>query len=631
MFDVDYSKLGLKCGLEIHQQIDCGKLFSRSPSILRDDKPDFVVERFLRPSASELGEVDRAALEAYKKNLVFSYEGYFDTISLVELDEEPPQSLDDEALKVALVVCKMLNANVVDEAFVMRKLVIDGSNTSGFQRTLLLATNGRIDFDGKSLSIQTIVLEEDAARPTFRDSNRVVYRLDRLGVPLIEIATEPKISSPEEAQAVAFAIGSVLRLTGKMKRGLGTIRQDLNVSIANGARVEIKGVQSLESIAECVRREVQRQLSLLKIKEELMTRGVSKSALVFEPVNVSDFFVESNSKVFSEVKVGKAQAFCLKVRGFADLLGFEVQPGRRLGTELAGYVRASTGLKGLIHSDELPNYGISLSEKNHLFSLLGCGNNDSFVLVVGEKEKALEALKVVFERLLFCFEGVPEETRGALQDSNTEYLRPLPGAARMYPETDVQSILVSESLLVEVSKLLPLSEKERLSLYLSWGLNEKLANEMKFSNFAPLFESLVKGGCDAKKCAVFLLETLVEAKRLGIKVDELSDFDLSEFAFSISSGKLPKEIVVEVLAEKVKDPSKSVDFILSKRGFSSVDYSEVVEIVRKIVANNLELVNADSERAVSKLMGDAMKELKGKVSGKELSELLKKEILRVVK
>src|SRR3989344_1236718 len=238
--------------------------------MVRDDKPDFTVKRRLRPVASELGEQGRAALEAFAKGLHYDYGGFSDTISLIELDEEPPQPADEDALRTALEVSLMCGSGVIDEMHVMRKAVIDGSNTSGFQRTMLVSVGGTVQVGKKKLGIQTIVLEEDAARPTEKTEKRIAYSLARLGIPPIEPATEPGIETPEEAKEAARAIGSVFRLTGKAKRGLGTIRQDLNVSIRGGARVEIKGVQDLEIIDEYVRREVQRQQKLLEIKAELL-------------------------------------------------------------------------------------------------------------------------------------------------------------------------------------------------------------------------------------------------------------------------------------------------------------------------------------------------------------------------
>ncbi|RLE48773.1 MAG: Glu-tRNA(Gln) amidotransferase GatDE subunit E, partial [Candidatus Methanomethylicota archaeon] len=239
---LDYRSLGLRVGLEIHQQLNTKhKLFCECPTSMRDESPHYEVQRKLRPTQSELGEIDIAAQFEFKKGKWFIYEGYEDSVCLVELDEEPPHPLNQEALDVALQVALMLNMTPVDEVHVMRKIVIDGSNTCGFQRTARVAMNGWIDDEEGRVRILTLSLEEDAARKIIEDDKSIRYRLDRLGIPLIEIATGPDIHSPEQAKRVALRIGQLLRATRKVKRGIGTIRQDLNISISGGARIEVKG------------------------------------------------------------------------------------------------------------------------------------------------------------------------------------------------------------------------------------------------------------------------------------------------------------------------------------------------------------------------------------------------------
>jgi len=263
MAALNYNEIGLKCGIEIHQQLEGRKLFCNCPTEIRKDNPDFTVVRRLRASAGEEGRVDQAALHEQKKQKYFIYQGYNDINCDVELDEEPPHPLNQEALKAALQVAKMLNCKIVDEIQVMRKTVIDGSNTSGFQRTMLIGMNGFLDVNGKNIGIDTICLEEEACQIVERKKEHDVYNLSRLGIPLIEIATGPHITTPEEAKEVAAKIGMILRSTEACKRGIGTIRQDINLSIKGGARVEIKGFQELKSIPKIMDYEIERQLKLI--------------------------------------------------------------------------------------------------------------------------------------------------------------------------------------------------------------------------------------------------------------------------------------------------------------------------------------------------------------------------------
>ncbi|MGC9121752.1 MAG: Glu-tRNA(Gln) amidotransferase subunit GatE, partial [Thermogladius sp.] len=277
---LDYEKLGLRVGLEIHVQLDTReKLFCGCPTKLVEEDSVDVFYRELRPSRSELGEVDPAAVLEWKKGRRFKYNSPRSASCLVEADEEPPHQMNREALEVALAVALSLNMRIVDEVHVMRKIVIDGSNVSGFQRTSLIAMNGWLEDEEGRVRIQTLCLEEDAARKVGETEYEVEYKLDRLGIPLVEIATAPDIHSPEQARRVAFKIGQLVRLTGRAKRGLGSIRQDVNISITGGGKVEIKGIQHLYMIPRVIEYEVLRQLRLLEIREELRRRGVDKEGL----------------------------------------------------------------------------------------------------------------------------------------------------------------------------------------------------------------------------------------------------------------------------------------------------------------------------------------------------------------
>ena len=291
---IDYSEVGLKVGLEIHQQLDTShKLFCSCRPQLFKDEPEITFLRRLRPTQSELGQIDPAAYFEFQKGAKILYEANEATSCLVEMDEEPPHDLNMEAVEIALIVALMLNAKPVDEIHVMRKTVIDGSNTTGFQRTCIVALNGELDIKGKKIPIQHIAVEEDAARIMGREGSTVRYRIDRLGIPLIEVTTGPVIYSPKEAEEVAFAIGRILRATGKVKRGLGTIRQDLNISIKQGALIEVKGVQELELLPVVIENEVKRQLNLLKIRDELKARGLKEEDIKEEFVEVSEIFKET--------------------------------------------------------------------------------------------------------------------------------------------------------------------------------------------------------------------------------------------------------------------------------------------------------------------------------------------------
>ncbi|MFH1505869.1 MAG: Glu-tRNA(Gln) amidotransferase subunit GatE, partial [archaeon] len=261
---LDYKKLGFKAGIECHQQLEGKKLFCSCPTTIRKDKPDFTITRKLRASAGETGEVDQAALHEQKKDKYFIYQCYEDTTCLVETDSEPPHPINQDALKTCLQVSMMLNCKIVDEIQVMRKTVVDGSNTSGFQRTALVGRDGYLMLGNKKIRIPSVCLEEEACQVIERKKDHDVYNLSRLGIPLIEIATEPDMATPEEAKEVAAKIGMILRSTGACKRGIGSIRQDVNLSIKGGARTEVKGFQDYKSIPKVIEKETERQINLIK-------------------------------------------------------------------------------------------------------------------------------------------------------------------------------------------------------------------------------------------------------------------------------------------------------------------------------------------------------------------------------
>lgn len=622
----DYSELGLKAGLEIHQQLDSKeKLFCRCPTIIRDVKDsDFEFFRYLRATESEMGEKDRAAVEQTKIRRKYIYKAY-DTTCLVENDEEPPRELNKEALDISLEIAKLFNMKPVDQMHVMRKIVVDGSNTSGFQRTAFLASDGYIETSDGRCGIDSLCVEEEAAQKIEEIGDSIIYSLDRLGIPLVEIATAPDITSPSQAREVAEQIGMFLRSTGKVKRGLGTIRQDVNISIAEGARVEIKGVQALDLIEDIVRREVERQLNLLFIRQELMER---KAFVCEEIYDVTGLFVDTKSKVLQKgVKKGAVLAALL--RKFDGLVGKEVQPGRRLGTEFSDRAKTA-GVGGIFHTDELPNYGITEKEVKTVRDAIGASAGDAVIMVADEPEKARLAIEAVIARAKEAMEGIPEETRKALPDGNTAYMRPLPGAARMYPETDVPQIEISQEYFdsIETPELLT----ERAKRFVSEnGLNKELAEKIAYSKHLPLFEYLIEiYRKDANVNSTLIARTLVgivpEIRRNGVETENLTDEHFKGLFVAISNQEIAKEAIQDLLSALAKEPELSTPEAISKLGLSAFDPEEIETFIKKTVMEKGDFIKEKGPAALGPLMGIVMKEYRGMVDGKILSQMLKKEL-----
>lgn len=465
---IDYKETGFRCGIEIHQQLDTRKLFCDCPSIVHDNNPDIKFMRRLRAVAGETGKIDKAATYEMKKEKEIHYVGCSTSCCLVEMDEEPPHEINKEALEIALQAAHMLNAKIVDEVQVMRKTVVDGSNVSGFQRTALIAVDGFIETSKGKVRIPTICLEEEAAQKKKETSEYIEFRLDRLGIPLIEIATETDIVDPEHAKETAEKIGLVLRSTGKVKRGIGTIRQDVNVSIKGGCRVEIKGFQDLRSIPKIIDNEISRQQR--KIKK-------------------------------------------------------------------------------------------------------------------GEKESP--------------------HVRKAEPDFSTSYLRPMPGEARMYPETDVLPVKTGR---IDVKDIELIEDKAKR--FEKLGLSKDVAKSIAKSEKAELFDKLKD---KYKLKPAFIAEILMSAPKEARKKHSIRAPEDSEFEIVIShlnKGEIPKDSVVDVLADIVKGK-----FDISK--YKMLDDSEIEEIVKNIISKN-------KGAPFGALMGEAMKKLRGKADGKKVSETIRR-------
>jgi len=627
--DIDYEKIGLKVGLEIHQQLDTSaKLFCNCEPELFKEEPELKFLRRLRPTQSELGQVDPAAYFEFQKGVRILYEATTMTSCLVEMDEEPPHPLNVEAVEIALTSALMMNAKPVDEIHVMRKTVIDGSNTTGFQRTCVIALNGEVKVGEKLVPIQHVSLEEDAARKMGQEGNIIRYRIDRLGIPLAEVATAPVINSPKEAKEVALAIGRILRATGKVKRGLGTIRQDVNISIPNGALMEIKGVQELELISLVVEYEVQRQLNLIKISEELRENEIKENGVKEEFFDVTDVFKQTKCKVIRKAREKNQQVLAVKLPKFKGFLKRELMPSFRLGTEMSDRARFWGKVGGIFHTDELPAYGITTEEVEKLRKTVKAEEHDAVVLVADKPENTKDALRAVVQRAQEAVKGVPQETRTSNPDGTTRYMRPRPGAARMYPETDIPPIRITEQYLKHVASHLPEMPEHKLErLMREYGLNKKLAKQILNSERSKLFEDVAKESqVSPTTVAVFLTETLKALKRDGVHVKKVSENRIREIFMTIRSGELTKEAIPEVVSWLSKHEDRSVKEAISSLGLGILSKEELEKIVDKAIRANKKLIEKRGVNALGVLMGIIMKEVRGRANPGSVSELIRKKL-----
>lgn len=623
----DMNEIILKVGFEIHQQLSTkNKLFCNC-KCLEVENYDYIFLRKLRPAQSELGSYDRASIFEFTKMRTIKYHSSYIASCLVEADEEPPHEINRDAMDTALIISLALNSNIIDEINVMRKIVIDGSNTSGFQRTMLISYGGHLQVDGKKIGVQTICLEEDSGKLLSDDGRFREYGLDRLGIPLIEIALEPVTGTPTEVVKIALTLGRLLRTTKRVARGLGSIRQDVNISVNNGKGVvEIKGVQRLDQLIKVIEYETIRQHGLILIAEKMNRERKSNDIIIGDKImDITNIFRDSSSKIVQKVISNKGNILmAIRVKGFKGLFGFEPYPDIRIGKELGELVRFY-GFGGLFHSDELPNYGITDIEVKKVNEILDIDiSKDGFIILGGPREKMSIAISAICDRLNSVSSGVPSETRAARIDGKTIYSRPKPGSARMYPETDITPFKIRDDLLVALKEKVPKSWNETISyLAKKYQLNKNLAEKIFDSNYFEIFEVL----CGLTKIspsfiASKLTEDILNLERQGYDSSILNNNILLDIFKRLDSGLIAKESVNLIMEKLMNRTTTSVDESIRVLGIKSISDEELETIIDKIIQDNILIIQEKGIKATSTLMGKCMTILRGKVDGKKINDLI---------
>ena len=604
---------GLKVGLEIHQQLATGrKLFCGCGKTGRGGAKTFT--RRLRVSESETGEYDPAAVFEGSRSRSTRYHAPAGSSCLVEEDEEPPHEIDPEAKRAALLVAAALGSKVFEVLFVMRKIVIDGSNTSGFQRTILVSQGGALKVGRAEVGVQSICLEEDAARPVSGGSGAREYNLDRLGVPLIEIALAPAESGPREVKETALALGRLLRTTGIVSRGIGTIRQDVNVSLRGGSVVEIKGLQQLDQLERTIEYEAKRQDGLCMI-----ARRIGGAEIRGGVHDISDVLRGCRSDIIRGGLEGGLAVRAVLLRGLAGVLGYEPYPGVRLGREIAQVVR-SFGVGGVFHSDELPAYGIGDSDVAAVRERLQASRDDAFLIVAADHSRADAITGMILGRMRQARIGVPAETRQATPGGETVFLRPKPGSARMYPETDIEPMPVTPEEMLRAESDVPMTWDEQLAdLTGRHGINRQLAAQILDSQYLDIFEKASSMSVPPNFVASTLCSTMTELRRRGLD----SEPDPREILYmfgQLSRGSIPKESVGLILEDMMSGRSGTAREAIGKIG--TVGPERLDEILLGIAEENRDLIRRQGARAMGSLMGAAMKRLRGKAAGSAVNSRL---------
>ncbi len=607
--DIDYQKLGFKAGIEIHQELNTKKLFCDCASSMEEKELVTETKRKIRASSGESGKTDLAASYEQIRDRTFVYHGYKNESCLVDLDEEPPHPVNKDAFNIALSVAKLFKLDVPSSLCVMRKTVSDGSSVSGFQRTIIVGLESKdsfLDTSKGKVKINQLNLEEDACKIEKKEESSVYYSLSRQGIPLLEIGTDASLKDPAHVKETALELGTILR-SFNVKRGIGTIRQDVNISIKGGVRIEVKGWQDLKKLETLVENEVLRQYNLLEIKKELEKRSLERFEKNSKEVTL--IFKNSESKIIADLINRGGKVYAIVLPKFSGLLKKEICSGKTFGRELSEYAKAY-GTKGMIHTDEdLNKYRLD-KEFAELKKIFKAKEEDLIVIIAEQKEICEKAIDSIYERALYCLTGIPEETRiPNHNDATSSYARPLPGSHRMYPETDVPNISITKKMMESIKLPELINEKiERFSKV--YKIDKGLAKEIIKEGFD--FERYIREykSIEPKFIAHFLIEYPKEIKKRYNKEIDIEK-NISEILKRLNKKEISKDAVFEILID-IAD-NKKIDY--SK--YSKLDDSVIEREIKKIISENKDL-------PFNALIGKVMNKLRGKAEGERIFEICKK-------
>ena len=627
MTSSDYSSIGLRSGLEIHQQLDTEKkLFCRCPVLPYSQSFDAEILRHMRPTLSELGEYDGTALMEFKTRKEIIYQINKDTVCTYEMDDTPPFELNRQALDIALEITMLLNCKLISELHIQRKQYLDGSIPAGFQRTTILGVDGWIPYRDRRIGIIQLGLEEDACREVSDIGHDRVYLTDRLGIPLIETVTAPDMVTPQEVAEVAVILSNLARASGKVRRGIGAARQDVNVSIKGGQRVEIKGVSRIPTIPLLVHNEAFRQVMLLSIKSELQKRGITDSSFESVSFDITETLANTHYEPAAEALKNGLELRAVVLRGYRGILSTVTQPGQTFASEISDRVRVIAcldRLPNITHSDAEGKH-FSSSEWERIMKSTGAFENDSVVVVWGKGQDLSTAVSEISIRAREAIDGVCNETRQSLPDGTNGFERILPGPNRMYPDTDLPPLAISKDHMEKISSALPERPCHRAERYTAAGVPEESAQQMSISRLRDLFDRAVKETLyDPGVLMHFFLSTLNHLKKRGKATDLSDDILLSSLA---EAGRrfLPIEVVVHILENVCVSESKDISLAVDK--IEMPDLNTLRKAVEQLLSG-IESSEIEQDVLERFIVGRIRQRFNGLINGKEVSELVHSMVL----
>lgn len=621
MTDADYAEVGFMSGLEIHQQLLTEKkLFCRCPAGQYSDEFHAEILRHMRPTLSELGEYDGTALMEFKTKKDIIYRINRNTVCTYEMDDTPPFEINDDALDIAIEVGMLLNAKIVDEIHIARKQYLDGSIPTGFQRTAIISVGGWIPYKDRKINIIQMSIEEDSCRE-FSDSGHTrVYLADRLGMPLIETVTFPDMKTPQEVAEVNEILRRLVRSTGKVRTGVGAGREDVNVSVRGGTRIEIKGVPSIKRIPLLTYNEAMRQWNLLRLRNEMHRRGITESTFEYKVENVTSLLKKTAYQpILNAISQGK-RVMCVTLKNCKDLLRWQTQTDTTFAKEISDRVRVIaclTDLPNITHSD-YPGETISSHDGNRIRQKVGAGKDDALILVWGNEQDTDCAAREIAIRVKEATIGIPSETRQALRDGTNGFERILPGPERMYPDTDLPPKKLAQDRKDNIRAQLPVQIWRRESWYRELGIAQDNIKDLAKSRFAEIFEKLVKDWeIDPRLISNVIIQYMKRLKKRRLDIDILNDEIILKIFDAYRTGKIIKDGIY-VAFEKAIYSGKFTKDVLPK----PAKPEEVKEFSAKAVTE-LKNIQVRKPENISKiLMGMVMDKFRGRIGGSEAMSIV---------
>jgi glutamyl-tRNA(Gln) amidotransferase subunit E len=617
--NIDFQALGFKCGLEIHHQIKTEKkLFCHCPAGKYSDEYQAEVLRHMRPTLSELGVYDGCALMEFKTKKEIIYRLNKESVCTYEMDDNPPFPINRQALDIAIEIALLLNCKIVGEIHIARKQYLDGSIPTGFQRTTIVGVDGWVPYKARKIGIIQLALEEDACREVSDIGHRITFITDRLSMPLIEVVTAPDMKDPLEAAEVGGLIGTMLRLTGKVNRGAGAVRQDVNVSVTGGSRVEIKGVPRLGLIPRLTGFEAGRQKALLNLRDEIKKRGIqTDNDIVCEIKDLSSLIGKLNHPPLRERFPQYRCVKAVRIKDFGGVFAFSLNPGWNFAQEVSARLRVIACLDimpNIAHTDPDDDLSLTLQDRRRVFDRFKCDEKDLVVIIWGPPEDVDTGISEIIIRAKEILQGVINETRQYRPSGLSDFERILPGPDRMYPDTDSPPTAITDEQIAKITENLPETPWKKLDRFQKWGIPSHISWKLLHSPFLNAFEKAVETHFQH---SAFFTELVIqifpkEFRRNGYKPNEA---DIVELLIITAEKSLAKEEVVELIASGKE--CGSWQEALSRIKTDSPSDETLIETIKTVLD-----IYKSRHIPMDAIIGEVKKRFDSAVSGKRIYALM---------